>query len=309
MKNYKHTIHYALIAALLLFASACSKDDNQGTTLTAKPLTREQRLDSIIRSKTGLNPTIMVDSIEVMGTFGMKVIDTLFKIDFDTLFFGRDRNALLFTTKVGEIEPQNPNRDKYAFGVMVKRAIAIHVNDSNGLIGERRNDTVFTMNFSEYRITSRFYETLDDVDDVWFDIYDYKKRSKYYKELKNSYDSLMNVYDVHNIPYPLTNIESHDFLNYIYYPIDFAQTIIDDKAYMVNGGLMKYAWKFGGGHGDDVRTWSHLGYRGYPPKIKDFDVKTELLNDGKLHKVLYLIMPFEKYYRKIQYLRLRYVLN
>lgn len=306
MKNLKYTIHYALIAALLLFASACSKDDNQGTTLTAKPLTREQRLDSIIRSKTGLNPTIMVDSIEVMGTFGMKVIDTLFKIDFDTLFFGRDRNALLFTTKVGEIEPQNPNRDKYAFGVMVKRAIAIHVNDSNGLIGERRNDTVFTMNFSEYRITSRFYETLDDVDDVWFDIRDYYKRSKYYKELKNSYDSMMNVFDVHNIPYTLLNTKSSNFLNYIYYPTWFAQFDGNDKEYMLNGGLMKYAWKFGGGTDGDDPTWT-LDI--YPPKIKDFDVKTELLNDGKLHKVVYLTFPFEKYYRKIQYLRLRYVLN
>ena len=307
MKNYKHTIHYALIAALLLFASACSKDDNQGPTLTAKQLTREQRLDSIIHSKTGLNPTIMFDSVEVMGTFGIKVIDTSFKTDFDTIIFGYDPYTLWFPCKVGELEPQNPNRDKYAMFFLIVRSISIQINDSNGLIGEDRNDTMLTMNFSEYRIASRFFDTEDDLDYACRHAHD--KKNQYYKELKHSYDSMWNVFEVHNIPYPLSHVKATDDPNYVYSPIEYANWGLYDLDYFNTGGLMKYAFKAGGGHGDDFPKTSSNSNSLQPSKIKEFNVKMELLSDGKLHKVLYLAWPFFDNDLEVRYLRLRYVLN
>jgi hypothetical protein len=307
MKNLKHTIHYALIAALLLFASACSKDDNQGPTLTAKQLTREQRLDSIIHSKTGLNPTIMFDSVEVMGTFGIKVIDTSFKTDFDTIIFGYDPYTLWFPCKVGELEPQNPNRDKYAMFFLIVRSISIQINDSNGLIGEHRNDTMLTMNFSEYRIASRFFDTEDDLDYACRHAHD--KKNQYYKELKHSYDSMWNVFEVHNIPYPLSHVKATDDPNYVYSPIEYANWGLYDLDYFNTGGLMKYAFKAGGGHGDDFPKTSSNSNSLQPSKIKEFNVKMELLSDGKLHKVLYLAWPFFDNDLEVRYLRLRYVLN
>jgi hypothetical protein len=308
MKNYKYTIHYALIAALLLFASACSKDDNQGPTLTAKQLTREQRLDSIIHSKTGLNPTIMVDSIEVMGTFGMKVIDTTLKFNFDSMINGRDRNAYMWGAKVGEIERQNPNRDKYALFFPVKRSISIQVNDSNRLIGLDQNDTMFVMNFTEYRICSRFFNTDDELNFATFKAFKSYK-SPDYKMFKHTYDSVWNAFEMHKIPYPLNKIRNNLDKEYVYNPIGFLEQLYGDMYWLEYGDgglLMKLAFKAGSNRN---LLPLHQVFFLEPSEFREFNVKTELLNDGKLHKVLYLTMPYENEINNIKNVRLRYVLN
>lgn len=304
MKNYKHTILYALIAALLLFVGACSKDDTQDPSLTTNQLTREQQLDSVIHSKTGLNPTIMIDSIEVMGTFGLKVIDTTLKFNFDSMIKSRGRPPFKWLAQVGEIEPQNPNRDKYALFVPVQRSISIQVNDSNGLIGLDQNDTMFVMNFTEYRIASKFFDTYDELLDA-----DIKASDNYnspeYKMLKHTYDSMWNAFDMHKIPYPLNKIRNDIDKEFVYYPMSFLEEQLQDWWYLREGGiLMKLAFKAGS---NKNLLPLHQVFFLKPSEFKEFNVKTELLNDGKLHKVLYLTMPYEL--KSIKNVRIRYVLN
>ena len=108
-----------LVATGLTLFTACNDDSQIENPKTYKILSKDERLDSIFQASTSLNFTMMVDSIDVKGKYGLRYHDTTI---INALYPNRQSGLDVYIpVLIGDVDPTSPQKDKYALYTLVER--------------------------------------------------------------------------------------------------------------------------------------------------------------------------------------------
>lgn len=152
---------FGFIVAIGLFLFAACNDNNQlSNPKTYKPLSKDERLDSILQASASLDFTMMIDSKVVTGQNGWNSADTI--------IFGAndpDRNGPYRTyvsRMIGDFEPFSKEKNKYALYTPVERFITIKAADSVSKFGVNSGDTALVLFLHQYQRVSHALPELDN---------------------------------------------------------------------------------------------------------------------------------------------------
>lgn len=315
----KTTFKISLTIAVFLLVSACVKDDIKNTNPTDKNLTREQRLDSIVHSKRGLAPFLLLDSVEIVGTNGLIIFDTIFKRTAKNVF---NINDFYFWCDVlTETDYSNPNFGKPAIYQIMQRYVTIHAKDKNGLIGRFQKDTILKLAFFEKTRVSKYFGNIDEAKETLNRWSTYSKIDD--NESVRIYDSAVQTFSNQNLPYSddlkrellcctfvsefdlIYKDDFRDFFGWLNEPTQGLWPRFQSE-YLFKLDQLWIGFKAGN---QDSISLSSLNFKNFRKPLPEFSVKNEILTDQQNHRVLYLKIPFYDCYWEKRFMWLRYVLD
>ena len=123
--------------------TACNDDSQIENPKTYKILSKDERLDSILQASNSLDFTMMVDSIDVKGKFGLRYHDTTI---INAVYTNRSSGLDVYIpVQIGDVDPNSSEKDKYALYTLVERYISIRAADAKSNYGGDSEDTSFTV--------------------------------------------------------------------------------------------------------------------------------------------------------------------
>lgn len=278
-----------LVATGLTLFTACNDDSQIENPKSYKILSKDERLDSIFQASTSLNFTMMVDSIDVTGKYGLRYHDTTI---INALYPNR-RSGLnvYFPLRIGDMDPTSPEKDKFALYTLVERFVSIRAADTKSNYGGDSEDTSFTVVMRQFQRVSRAFD------------FDYWTMSDYARDFPHEgtnekviRDSFIDSYEPTTIPWSGTFGGS--FLSKATEYLEVFDNTAPESLATYFGNVYHipacffYFFKAGGldfykSSGFGI-YWSEL----INDEFNSMDVYLQKLSDGREHHVLFLKMPY-----------------
>lgn len=278
---------FVVASGLFLFA-ACNDTSQLPTHKTYKHLSKDERLDSMLQASTNLDFTMMVDSIDVKGKFGLRYHDTTI---INAVYPNRSSGLDVYIpVQIGDVDPNSSEKDKYALYTLVERYISIRAADTKSNYGGDSEDTSFTVIMRQLQRVSRAF----DFDYLTLSDYarDYPHEGTNEKVIR---DSFIDSYAPSTLPWGGT-FGGNGFCNASTY-----LEILNNSAMPLNrfthefGAIPArffYFFKAGG-----LELNKSYGYGIYLSELgrdefNSMDVYLQKLSDGREHHMLFLKMPY-----------------
>ena len=280
---------FGFIGAIGLFLFAACNDNNQlPNPKTYKPLSKDERLDSILQASASLDFTMMVDSIDVKGKYGLRYHDTTI---INAVYPNRSSGLDVYIpVQIGDVDPTSPEKDKYALYTLVERYILIRAADTKSNYGGDSEDTSFTVIMRQLQRVSRAFD------------FDYLTLSVYARDFPHKgtnenviRDSFIDSYQPTTHPWGGT-FGGNGFCNASTYLEVFDNIAVPLGRYNSDFGAIParffYFFKAGG-----LELNKSYGYGIYlselgNDELNSMDVYLQKLSDGREHHVLFLKMPY-----------------
>jgi hypothetical protein len=278
---------FIVVSALTLF-TACNDDSHIGNPKTYKILSKDERLDSILQANTSLNFTMMVDSIDVKGKYGLRYHDTTI---INAVYPNRQSGLDVYIpVQIGDVEPTSPEKDKFALYTLVERYISFRAADIKSNYGGDSDDTSFTVIMRQLQRVSRAFD------------FDYLTLSDYARDYPHAgtnekviRDSFIDSYEPCTLPWGGT-FGGNGFCNASTYLEVFNNSAMPLGRFTYDFGAIParffYFFKAGG-----LELNKSYGYGIYRSELgrdeyNSMDVYSQKLSDGREHHVLFLKMPY-----------------
>jgi hypothetical protein len=278
-----------VVASVLTLFTACNDNGQIENPKTYKPLSKDERLDSIFQASASLDFTMMVDSIDVKGKYGLRYHDTTV---INALYPNRQSGLdVYFPVQIGNVDPTSPEKDKYALYTLVERFISIRAADTKSNYGGDSEDTSFTVIMRQFQRVSRAFD------------FDYLTISDYARDFPHEgtnekviRDSFIDSYKPSTLPWG--GLFGGQFLSTATTYLE----IFDNKApeslarwyhsFSDIPACFFYFFKAGG-----LELNKSYGYGIYlselgNEELNSMDVYIQKLSDGREHHVLFLKMPY-----------------
>lgn len=278
-----------VVASVLTLFTACNDNSQIENPKTYKPLSKDERLDSILQASASLDFTMMVDSIDVKGKYGLRYHDTTV---INALYPNRQSGLdVYFPVQIGNVDPTSPEKDKYALYTLVERFISIRAADTKSNYGGDSEDTSFTVIMRQFQRVSRAFD------------FDYLTISDYARDFPHEgtnekviRDSFIDSYKPSTLPWG--GLFGGQFLSTATTYLE----IFDNKApeslarwyhsFSDIPACFFYFFKAGG-----LELNKSYGYGIYlselgNEELNSMDVYIQKLSDGREHHVLFLKMPY-----------------
>ena len=278
---------FVVAGGLFLFA-ACNDTSQLPNPKTYKHLSKDERLDSILQASTSLDFTMMVDSIDVKGKFGLRYHDTTI---INAVYPNRSSGLDVYIpVQIGDVDPNSSEKDKYALYTLVERYISIRAADTKSNYGGDSEDTSFTVIMRQLQRVSRAFD------------FDYLTLSDYARDYphegtneKMIRDSFIDSYQPTIQPWGGT-FGGNGPSNARTYLEVFDNTAMPLGRFTYDFGAIParffYFFKAGG-----LELNKSYGYGIYlselgNDELNSMDVYLQKLSDGRQHHVLFLKMPY-----------------
>jgi hypothetical protein len=276
-----------LVATGLTVFTACNDDSQIENPKSYKILSKDERLDSIFQASTSLDFTMMVDSIDVKGRYGLRYHDTTI---INALYPNRQSGLDVYIpVQIGDVDPTSPQKDKYALYTLVERFVSIRAADTKSNYGGDSEDTSFVLVMRELQRVSRAFD------------FDYLTMSDYARDFphdgtneKMIRDSFIDSYAPSTFPWggTFSDLAWSHVINYLEV---FNNPASPNTRILINNESNRrffYFFKAGG-----LDFYKSSGFGIYLSELvrdefNSMDVYLQKLSDGREHHVLFLKMPY-----------------
>lgn len=276
-----------LVATGLTFFTACNDDSQIENPKSYKILSKDERLDSIFQASTSFNFTMMVDSINVKGKYGLRYHDTTI---INALYPNRQSGLDVYIPlQIGDVDPTSPEQNKYALYTLVERFVSIRAADTKSNYGGDSEDTSFVLVMRELQRVSRAFD------------FDYLTMSDYARDFphdgtneKMIRDSFIDSYAPSTFPWggTFSDLGWGHVINYLEV---FNNPASPNTRSLINNESNRrffYFFKAGGLDFDKSSGYGIYLSELTRDEFNSMDVYLQKLSDGREHHVLFLKMPY-----------------
>jgi hypothetical protein len=298
-----------LMILLVFFLLGCEEHDP--LPLETKPpisLSKEAKLDSIMRSNNSLEFAMMIDSKVVTGQNGWYSADTI-------VFGANDPNRngpyrTFVSRMIGDFEPFSKEKNKYALYTPVERFITIKAADSVSKFGVNSGDTALVLFLHQYQRVSHALPELDNTAlDDFISAFPHKgtnEKSVCDSFLTNHHPRIGNW----GGSYITHKFQTSRYQNLFQNPSD--NSVIQWISQDYDPAFYAYVFKAGSLTADQIKGFGIYFDELLDDQLNEMEIKNQKLTDGLEHHVMYVKIPYTMILgetRVTRFIRARYVLD